>query len=70
MPANEGPWFIELTDSENEPTLINLSQITNIVAHIGGGSCVVFHNRDAIIVTETVAEITQRILSVVRNTDL
>lgn len=65
--TGEGPWFIELTDSDNETTLVNLSQITNIVAHIGGGSCIIFHNRDATIVAETVAEITRRILSVVRS---
>ena len=50
-------WLVLLTDSEDEPCLINLAHVAYIVTHASGATCLTFTSREAILVQQTPEEI-------------
>jgi hypothetical protein len=53
-------WFVLLTDTEDDPTLVNMAHVTHVEVHVTGATLLSFVTREAVLVhepVETLAEL-------------
>ena len=46
-------WLVLLTDTEDDPCVVNLAHVAYIVTHATGATCITFTSREAILVQQT-----------------
>lgn len=50
-------WLVLLTDTDDDPCVVNLAQVAYVMTHATGATCITFTSREAILVQQTPQEI-------------